>query len=419
VTDEGTTERATVTSTPTPTPTSTTPGPGAATPVAKPAGGLIASLVGIRGVLALVVVAVHLAPFASAMMPPTTPAWTAFWHHGYVALDMFFVLSGFVISSGYRKVFASWPGRAAFGKFLWARLSRFYPIHLVVLAVMVAAVLLSRAVGHEIPHGGNLGWDLIRQITLTSGWGGAHALTWNGPVWSLSAEWACYLVLPVLLPLVLRLRTPSACVAGYLVACAIPLVAYSFIGFDDASITYEMPLPRAFGAFLAGCALCQLTHTASRIPARLGRITGPLVVASLATITLLAMSGLPSMLSLPVIGLIVPALAQERGAVNAFLAHRWTVLGGEYSVALFLVHVPWILAASLLINPGTFPGAWGIAGTLLLALGSFVLAWIAYHAVERPAQRWMRKLVKRPAKAPSRSLDERTDRVVTGGSTGT
>jgi peptidoglycan/LPS O-acetylase OafA/YrhL len=418
VTDEGTTGRAIVTSTPTP--SSTTSGAGAGPPTSKPAGsGLIASLVGIRGYLALVVVAVHLAPFASAMMPPTTPVWTAVWHHGNVALDLFFVLSGFVISSGYRKVFARWPGWGVFGKFLWARLSRFYPIHLAVLAVMVVAVVASRIVGHEIPHGGNLGWDLIRQITLTSGWGGAHALTWNGPVWSLSAEWACYLVLPILLPLVLRLRTSWACVLGYLVACAIPLVAYSFIGFDDASITFEMPLPRAFGGFLAGAALCQLTHVGSRIPAWLGRVTGPLVVLSLAAIFALGLTGRPSMLSLPVVGLCVVALAQERGAVNAFLAHRWSVLGGEYSVALFLVHVPWILAASLVINPRTFPGAWGIVGTLLLALGAFVLAWIAYQVIEKPAQRWMRKIVKRPAKAPARSLDERTERVVTGSSTGT
>ncbi|NMO92528.1 acyltransferase [Actinomycetospora sp. TBRC 11914] len=401
-----------------------TPAPGAtasaAAPTRKPAapaGGLIASLVGIRGYLALVVVAVHLAPFASAMMPPTTPYWTAVWHHGYVALDLFFVLSGFVISSGYRRTFARWPGWGTFGKFLWARLSRFYPIHLAVLAVMVAAVLGSRAVGHEIPHGGNLGWDLVRQITLTSGWGGAHALTWNGPVWSLSAEWACYLVLPILLPLVLRLRSTWACVLGYVVACAIPLVAYSFLGFDDATITYEMPLPRAFGAFLAGCALCQLTHVGSRIPAWLGRVTGPLVVLTFAAIAVLAATGRPSMLSLPIAGLVVVALAQERGAVNAFLGHRWSLLGGEYSVALFLVHVPWILAASLVINPRTFPGAWGIVGTLLLLLGSFVLAVLAYRLIERPAQRWMRRIVRRPATAPRRSVDERTDRAVGSSST--
>ena len=139
--------------------------------------GLIRSLVGIRGYLSLVVVAVHLAPFAIALVPVTAGFFLPVWHHAYVALDLFFVLSGFVVTAGYRGVFARWPGWAAFGKFLWARLSRFYPVHLAVLAVLVGAVLGARAIGREIPHGGDLGVDLLRQLTLTSGWGGADALT--------------------------------------------------------------------------------------------------------------------------------------------------------------------------------------------------------------------------------------------------
>ncbi|MDL5155691.1 acyltransferase family protein [Actinomycetospora termitidis] len=372
--------------------------------------GLIPSLVGIRGYLALIVVIVHLAPYAVAMVPATAGFFVPFWHHGYVVLDLFFVLSGFVISSGYARTFARWPGRATFGKFLWARLSRFYPVHLAVLAVMVAAVLVSRALGDEIPHGGNLTWDLLRQITLTSGWGGAHALTWNGPVWSLSAEWACYLVLPLLLPLVQRLRTPAACVIGYLVACAIPLVCYSFLGFDDGTITYEMPLPRAFGAFLAGATLFQLQSVGSRIPAALGRVTGPVVAVAFLSIVGIAALGHPSMLALPVVGLVVPALAQRHGAVDRFLSTRVSLLGGEYSVALFLVHVPWIIAASMLINPRTFPGSgWGVVGILLLVAGSFVLAWLAYVVVERPAQKWMRRLVKRAPGAPRKPVEERVE----------
>ncbi|MCD2190204.1 acyltransferase family protein [Actinomycetospora soli] len=381
--------------------------------VAKAPTGLIPSLVGIRGYLSLVVVAVHVAPFAVALVPATAAFFLPVWHHGYVALDLFFVLSGFVISSGYARTFARWPGRATFGKFLWARLSRFYPVHLAVLAAMVFAVLASRAIGREIPHGGNLTWDLLRQITLTSGWGGAHALTWNGPVWSLSAEWACYLVLPLLLPLVQRLRTPAACLVGYLVACSIPLVLYSIIGFDDGTITYGMPLPRAFGGFLAGAALYQLTTVSDRIPAWLGRVTGPLVAVAFLAIVVASNLGWSTMFALPVVGLVVPALAQRRGAVDRFLSTKVSLVGGEYSVALFLVHVPWILAASLLINPRTFPGpVWGTVGILALVLGAFVLAWLAYVLIERPAQKWMRRLVKRAPGAPAKPVEERVEAAV-------
>ena len=108
--------------------------------------GLIQSLVGIRGYLALVVVAVHLAPFAIALAPATRGFFLPIWHHAYVALDLFFVLSGFVVTAGYRKVFARWPGWAAYGRFLWARLSRFYPVHLAVLAVLVGAAAVVAAI---------------------------------------------------------------------------------------------------------------------------------------------------------------------------------------------------------------------------------------------------------------------------------
>ncbi|MHC1560706.1 acyltransferase family protein [Actinomycetospora sp. C-140] len=374
--------------------------------------GLIRSLVGIRGYLSVVVVAVHLSPFAIALAPVTAPFFLPIWHHAYVALDLFFVLSGFVVTAGYRKVFARWPGWGTFGKFLWARLSRFYPVHLAVLAVLVGAVLGARAIGREIPHGGNLGIDLIRQITLTSGWGGAHALTWNGPVWSLSAEWFCYLLLPLLQPLVLLLRTRLAVVAGYLVACAIPLVAYSIIGFADGTITYGMPLPRALGFFLAGACLQQLLHVDRRLPGLAGRFTGPIAIAGFALIVLTSNLGLSTMYALPVVGLTVLALGEERGWLDRVLSTKASMLGGEVSVAIFLTHVPWLLGSSLLINPRTFPGAWGWLGIVLLLVGVGVCGWLAFVLVERPGQRLMRSMIRRPRKAPAEPVAERTEEAV-------
>ncbi|MBC8093770.1 MAG: acyltransferase, partial [Pseudonocardia sp.] len=246
--------------------------------------GLIASLVGIRGVLSAVVVAVHLSPFALALTPAAAPVWTAIRHHSYWALDLFFVLSGFVITAGYRTRFARWPGAGVYGRFLWARLSRFYPLHVAVLAALVAAVLVAPLFGLTVPHGGDLGVDVLRQLTLTQGWGGADALTWNGPTWSLSSEWFCYLLLPLIIPVVLRFRTPTAVVLGYLGAMSVPLVAYAFLGYDDAQITYVSPLYRALGTFVAGSLLCQLTHVGSRLPAAVGRLTGAIAALSLAVV---------------------------------------------------------------------------------------------------------------------------------------
>ena len=361
--------------------------------------GLIRSLVGIRGVLSAVVVAVHLSPIAAGLVPGSAPFWTAVQHHGYPALDMFFVLSGFVVTAGYRSKFAAWPGRGVYGRFLWARLSRFYPVHLAVLAALVAAVLVGAALGIAVPHGGDLGIDLLRQVTLTQGWGGAHSLNWNGPTWSLSAEWFCYLLLPVIIPVVLRFRTPTAVVVGYLVAMAVPLVAYGFLGYGDAQITYISPLWRAMGDFVGGALLCQLTHVGSRIPERAGRLTGPLALLALAVLVAAAIAGMTLLVAVPFAGLVVLGLAQQRGRLNAALSGPRMMKAGDLSVTLFLTHVPWLLGASLLITPARFPGAWGWLGVALLVGGALALSWVTFVLIERPAQGVMRRMTKRPAPA--------------------
>lgn len=384
--------------------------------------GLIRSLVGIRGVCSALIVALHLAPFAGALTPVTATAWSAFERHGYIALDFFFVLSGFVIAAGYRAVFAHWPGWGTFGRFLWARLSRFYPVHLVVLAVMVAAVVGGRLVGVEVPHGGDLGVDLLRQVTLTSGWGGADKLSWNGPAWSLSAEWFSYLLLPVVMPALVRLRTPAACVAVFVLGCALPLVVYSVIGFGDDMITYRMPLPRAFGGFVAGAALQALTLVgrdgragrSSRIPALVGRATGALAVLLVAAVVGLSLASASSLFALPLVGLVILGLSQERGLLDRVLASRAGLVGGELSVTVFLSHVPFLLAASRVVTPERFPGAWGWLGLGLLVVGVLVLGQVLLVAVERPAQSLMRRMVSRPARAPATPADVRTETVASG-----
>jgi len=362
--------------------------------------GLINSLVGIRGVFSAVVVLIHLAPFAIRLTPAGAPGWEAIWHNGYVALDLFFVLSGFVITHGYRTTFSSGVRRGAYGRFLWARLARFYPTHLAVLALLVGAVGVAAAAGIPLDRVGDLGGDLLRHILLTQGWGGAEHLSWNGPTWSLSSEWFCYLVFPFLVPLIIRFRTPLAVLAGYLAAMAVPLVAYGFLGFGDAQITYQAPLWRAAGEFLAGAFLSQLMIHVPRLSEACGRLTGVLASAGIAAIAVLAWAGAPAMLAVPLLGLFVLGLAQQRGRLAAVLCTRPLLVAGDLAVALFLVHVPWLLLATRFVTPQRFPGGWGWLGVVLLIGGAVGVAIVMRALVERPSARVMRRMVPRPSPAP-------------------
>jgi peptidoglycan/LPS O-acetylase OafA/YrhL len=355
--------------------------------------GLIRSLVGIRGVFSAIVVIVHLAPFAIALTPVSAPFWNFCWQHGYPVLDLFIVLSGFVVTAGYRATFARWPGADAYGRFLWARLSRFYPLHLVVLAGLLGGVATGALLGFAVPHTGDFGEDLVRQVLLLQGWGGAHTLTWNGPTWSLSAEWFCYLLMPLIVPVVLRFRTQGAVLAGYAAAMAVPLVAYGFLGYGDGPITYGAPLYRAVSDFVAGALLCQLTHVRSRVPELAGRGTGLLALVFGGAVLAAAALGVTLLAAVPFGGLFVLGLAQQRGRVNAVLASPFALKAGDLSVSLFLTHVPWILGAALVVTPARFPGAWGWLGVAILVVGAVVIAYAALVLVERPAQRLMRAWV--------------------------
>lgn len=52
------------------------------------------------------------------------------------------------------------------------------------------------------------------------------------------------------------------------------------------------------------------------------------------------------------------------------------------------------MAASVVITPERFPGAWGWVGVALLVGGALVLAVVGFVVVERPAQRAMRAMAR-------------------------
>lgn len=157
---------------------------------------------GLRGLLALYVLLGHMLPFAAV------PAWMlhAFFHGG-AAVDLFFALSGLVITDSLDRM----GGRA--GSFLLMRVMRIYPVYLPVLALAIASQPLSCGFG-LMPW---LPADSAARMICVSGWPktwsaeiAAHMtmthgifpdsilpdawVSFLGSAWSLSAEWQFYLL---------------------------------------------------------------------------------------------------------------------------------------------------------------------------------------------------------------------------------
>lgn len=147
------------------------------------------ALDGLRGLAALLVVLFH-------VRWPNHLTSNAFVNHGYLAVDLFFILSGFIMSANYAGRLTTSEQRA---DFIARRFFRVYPLHLVVLVAFVAVDLLKLGASrggfsaHHTPFAGDHGVGLlVANLFLVQGVGLVQSLSWNHPSWSISCEFAAY-----------------------------------------------------------------------------------------------------------------------------------------------------------------------------------------------------------------------------------
>nr|WP_081747853.1 acyltransferase [Bradyrhizobium sp. 44] len=112
-------------------------------------------------------------------------------------VDFFFVLSGFVIAHGYAGSVNTWPGLITFMR---RRFARIYPLHLVTLGLFFAAVAVIAATHKTAPNPEKYSLSLLpAQIFLVQSWPLNAPLQFNYPAWSISVEFAMYLLFPLLM----------------------------------------------------------------------------------------------------------------------------------------------------------------------------------------------------------------------------
>jgi peptidoglycan/LPS O-acetylase OafA/YrhL len=303
----------------------------------------------IRGIAALAIVILHFSFLIPAIASPVT-------HEFYLAVDVFFVLSGFVMVYVYGPAFLLEVRPRDVGTFLWARLSRIYPLHLATLAALVFLY-----VAQAIHRGGpTLGEPedmhaLVYNLLLLHGPWIDHP-NWNAPSWSISVEWHFYLVFPLATFLLGRVSVGG--LAALLAAAAAALAAFGiFYGFNVAS--GPLLLWRAAPEFAIGMALARL-YRAGLLP-----------------------------------------LWMLNGAMARILAWRPLVHLGDISYSIYLVHgVVWVYVGAtlhLLTGRNTFLFGWppSLAFLLTLMAATIAISELSYRWIERPAQNAMRSLVSR------------------------
>ncbi len=351
------------------------------------------ALTGLRGIAAWLVVFYHI---RTACLPSIGPTMFAILARGYLAVDLFFLLSGFVLWLNSAERLRAGGGGAA-ARFMVRRIGRLWPLHGAVLGFTLGIALVLRATARDAS---GFPWaTLPLHALLVQNWGFTHALDWNVPDWSISTELAASLLFPLIAFADWERRRTTA-LAGALVLLA-ALLAALFASRGGGNLGFDiirLGLPRCLIEFTAGTILCALWRRwrgrrhAGGIALGLAALLLGGAAAGLARETLLVPAGFAALL----MGI---AIAEARNPLGAALPH-WL---GERSYATYLVHYPLFFAFKLAF----VRDAWDVP---LWQLGLFLAGLLAVSAalhawVELPAQRAVGRLARRRATAPARLLD--------------
>ncbi|WP_406144517.1 acyltransferase family protein [Streptomyces sp. NBC_01012] len=327
---------------------------------------------------------------------------------GYIGVDVFFVISGFLITSLLLRELAT-TGRVSVRSFYARRILRLLPASSLVIAVTLAGTWLFLSKARLAEYAGDALAGALYTVNLRLAAAGTDYLAQNSPpspfqhFWSLAVEEQFYLVWPLLLLLAWRIargrRRPVAVLLGAL--CLGSFAASVLVTHSSPSWAYFGSVTRAWelgaGAFLALGA-----RRLERLPAALAATMSWLGLACLALAAVRYDDGTPfpgHHALLPVAG---AALVLAGGCARApygagwLLGRRPLVWLGGLSYGWYLWHWP-----LLVIVPSALGSADGTAGVPLalgLSAAALGLAWLTLRLVENPV-RFQRALRTRPRRA--------------------
>jgi peptidoglycan/LPS O-acetylase OafA/YrhL len=360
------------------------------------------ALTALRGLAALVVLLFHSSFFAYHFAGGGVPG---IWRRGYLAVDLFFFLSGFVLTHVYGRRLGGERNWRFVGRFLWARFCRIYPASLFTAAVFILQYTIGRLVW---PAGISFKAQVMAALLLMQvPW--LSDVVINSVAWSISAELYAYAIFPFLIPVIYRMSAR--------VAAALSFVLIAVIAVDHMIFTHEQQLVgwgallRALPEFTAGALVyrCYSEGLLRKLWERdvtLVGVIATVVVACWAGVS----DGLIVVLLLALLLAAVSNTGQMAGIID-IKPLRWL---GEVSYSVYIFQ---LVPAMLLIGISGALVSHGLGGwrfqviVVLLGIGGGVLV---HRCVDVPVRATLRRLPDRamPIAAGYRSLFARFELLV-------
>ncbi len=290
----------------------------------------VEELESVRGIAAVLVVLYHL------------PNWNPFIHNlpvihnaGFM-VDLFFVLSGFVIFTAYHSKLRQWSDIL---RFQFLRFGRLYPVHIFMLLVYLMIETLKYVLQTKFaiaslskpPFEDNNFYAFLREVFLIKAfWPNETAMTFNSPAWSISAEFYTYLIFAIITLCLEKIKT------------------FVFIGLASISIFalflyqpehYNFML-RCLAGFFTGCTIAGWINKYHGTEITLPVYTIPASLILILSVTLFAdgFYGYGLVIYPASAMLIAGLLLSRKNIFKKFLSNHWLVWLGTVSYSLYMAH---------------------------------------------------------------------------------
>ena len=364
--------------------------------------GELRALVGVRAFAAASVVAWHALPIFMLMFPGVTARENVVFGFAVLAVDFFFMLSGFILTEKYLTVLSR-PSWSAARYFYTLRFARIWPVHAaMVVAFTAASVVALRGFGFTLTNVDEDPLNIVMNLLLLNGVPPATSI--NGPAWSIGVEVGAYAVFPLVALVLARFRTAPVAfaLAAILLVSGATIYGSVFDGAGHTTLTYGLPWTRITLAFLSGAMLNVGWRCMTR--GRYGRgwdvvVIVAAVVASVTTVVT-GWSGpfVIPVIAYPFLGLAVLASAGATGVVGRLLGSGPIEWCGRLSYSIYMTHflvVTSTLWALKRWDAETFDLPVRVLVLGLSAALVAVIAIVTYYVVEEPARHVIRRRAHR------------------------
>ncbi len=306
---------------------------------------------------------------------------------GYLGVDIFFLLSGFILSHVYHDDFKL-DFRQRYKNFMISRIARIYPVHAFILVFYIAYLTVAQLAGFKNdPVRFDEYVELLKQLFLIHAWGFSDYLNWNVPSWSISVELFAYLLFPFLIVEFRQDKLMWRLVRLLLSFIGLGLLCYYRKGLN---FSLDYGLVRIFFEFNIGCALYGIAKS-DVISIRTWNWVFNLSIAALIIYFLFDVPPIYEALFEVIITVFICGLFKGKGTIQKVLGSQIMFYLGEISFSIYMSH--W-LVFRMFANisdrlPSIFNDTFAAVTTVIIL--TLIISHLLYTYVEMPGRKYIRK----------------------------